>query len=219
MVSTRQSYNDELEALRQNISSMGQAVDLAMYQAMKALIEQDLNLAQAVIDGDDVIDAMEIAIEDKCMVLIARQQPLAKDLRIIGTGFKISTDLERIGDHATNIAEIALELAQEQLVKPLVDMPQMATIAQEMLEDALKSYINLDISLAEAVCIKDDKVDDLYKKIFCELSKIMAQDSEKIKQSTQLMFVARYIERIADHATNIAEWVIYLVTAQRMRKN
>ena len=162
---------------------------------------------------------MEIAIEDKCMVLIARQQPLAKDLRIIGTGFKISTDLERIGDHATNIAEIALELAQEQLVKPLVDMPQMATIAQEMLEDALKSYINLDISLAEAVCIKDDKVDDLYKKIFCELSKIMAQDSGKIKQSTQLMFVARYIERIADHATNIAEWVIYLVTAQRMRKN
>ena len=219
MVSTRQSYNDELEALRQNISSMGQAVDLAMHQAMKALIEQDLNLAQAVIDGDDVIDAMEIAIEDKCMVLIARQQPLAKDLRIIGTGFKISTDLERIGDHATNIAEIALELAQEQLVKPLVDMPQMATIAQEMLEDALKSYINLDISLAESVCIKDDKVDDLYKKIFCELSKIMAQDSEKIKQSTQLMFVARYIERIADHATNIAEWVIYLVTAQRMRKN
>ena len=165
MVSTRQSYNDELEALRQNISSMGQAVDLAMHQAMKALIEQDLNLAQAVIDGDDVIDAMEIAIEDKCMVLIARQQPLAKDLRIIGTGFKISTDLERIGDHATNIAEIALELAQEQLVKPLVDMPQMATIAQEMLEDALKSYINLDISLAEAVCIKDDKVDDLYKKM------------------------------------------------------
>ena len=219
MVSTRQSYNDELEALRQNISSMGQAVDLAMHQAMKALIEQDLNLAQAVIDGDDVIDAMEIAIEDKCMVLIARQQPLAKDLRIIGTGFKISTDLERIGDHATNIAEIALELAQEQLVKPLVDMPQMATIAQEMLEDALKSYINLDISLAEAVCIKDDKVVDLYKKIFCELSKIMAQDSGKIKQSTQLMFVARYIERIADHATNIAEWVIYLVTAQRMRKN
>ena len=219
MVSTRQSYNDELEALRQNISSMGQAVDLAMHQAMKALIEQDLNLAQAVIDGDDVIDAMEIAIEDKCMVLIARQQPLAKDLRIIGTGFKISTDLERIGDHATNIAEIALELAQEQLVKPLVDMPQMATIAQEMLEDALKSYINLDISLAEAACIKDDKVDDLYKKIFCELSKIMAQDSGKIKQSTQLMFVARYIERIADHATNIAEWVIYLVTAQRMRKN
>lgn len=166
MVSTRQSYNDELEALRQNISSMGQAVDLAMHQAMKALIELDLNLAQAVIDGDDVIDAMEIAIEDKCMVLIARQQPLAKDLRIIGTGFKISTDLERIGDHATNIAEIALELAQEQLVKPLVDMPQMATIAQEMLEDALKSlYINLDISLAEAVCIKDDKVDDLYKNI------------------------------------------------------
>ena len=219
MVSIRQSYNDELEALRQNISSMGQAVDLAMHQAMKALIEQDLNLAQAVIDGDDVIDAMEIAIEDKCMVLIARQQPLAKDLRIIGTGFKISTDLERIGDHATNIAEIALELAQEQLVKPLVDMPQMATIAQEMLEDALKSYINLDISLAEDVCIKDDKVDDLYKKIFCELSKITAQDSGKIKQSTQLMFVARYIERIADHATNIAEWVIYLVTAQRMRKN
>ena len=219
MVSTRQSYNDELEALRQNISSMGQAVDLAMHQAMKALIEQDLNLAQAVIDGDDVIDAMEIAIEDKCMVLIARQQPLAKDLRIIGTGFKISTDLERIGDHATNIAEIALELAQEQLVKPLVDMPQMATIAQEMLEDALKSYINLDISLAEAVCIKDDKVDDLYKKIFCELSKIMAQDSGKIKQSTQLMLVARCIERIAGHATNIAERVIYLVTAQRMRKN
>ena len=117
MVSTRQSYNDELEALRQNISSMGQAVDLAMHQAMKALIEQDLNLAQAVIDGDDVIDAMEIAIEDKCMVLIARQQPLAKDLRIIGTGFKISTDLERIGDHATNIAEWVIYLVTAQRMR------------------------------------------------------------------------------------------------------
>lgn len=219
MLSTRQGYIDDLEALRNDISKMGEAVDLAMNNAMKALTQQDVNLAQAVIDGDDVIDDMEISIEDKCMVLIARQQPLAKDLRIIGTGFKISTDLERIGDHATNIAEIVLELAAENLVKPLVDMPKMAEMAQEMLEDALKSYINLDISLAESVCAKDDNVDDLYKKIFCELSQIMANDASKIKQSTQLMFVARYIERVADHATNIAEWVIYLVTAQRIRKN
>ncbi|MBP2626566.1 MAG: phosphate uptake regulator, PhoU [Firmicutes bacterium] len=219
MTSTRQSYNQELEALRQEILEMGTLVEQAIDQAVASLSSQDLESAKIVMDGDDYIDYLESDIEDKCMVLIARQQPLARDLRIIGTGLKITTDLERVGDHAFDIAKIALDIGKQPLIKPLVDIPRMSAMAQKMLKDSLVAYINLDITLAEQVCADDDAVDDLYSQTFRELLTYMMEDPTTIKQATQLLFVARYLERVADHATNIAEWVIYLVTGQRMRKN
>lgn len=216
---TRQSYDHELENLRSDISEMGNLVGLAIGEAVKSLATQNIDLAQKIMAGDDIIDGIEVDIEDKCMVLIARQQPLARDLRIIGTGLKITTDLERIGDHAFDIAKIAIKVAESgPLVKPLVDLPRMADMAQKMLKDSLEAYINLDISLAEQVCQADDNVDDIYQQIFRELLTYMMEDPRTITQATQLIFVARYLERVADHATNIAEWVIYLVTGQRMRK-
>lgn len=219
MTSTRQGFNQELEVLRQEILEMGTRVEEAIGQAVLSLTNQDLELAKEVMAGDDVIDAMESDIEDKCMVLIARQQPLARDLRIIGTGLKITTDLERVGDHAFDIGKITLSIGKQPLIKPLVDIPRMSAMAQKMLKDSLLAYINLDMALAEKVCADDDAVDDLYHQTFRELLTYMMEDPTTIKQATQLLFVARYLERVADHATNIAEWVIYLVTGQRMRKN
>ena len=218
MTSTRQGYNHELEALRQEILDMGTRVEEAIGQAVMSLSKQDLELAQKVMAGDDYIDFLESDIEDKCMLLIARQQPLARDLRIIGTGLKITTDLERVGDHAFDIAKIALGIGKQPLIKPLVDIPRMSAMAQKMVKDSLVAYINLDITLAEQVCADDDAVDDLYDQTFRELLTYMMEDPTTIKQATQLLFVARYLERVADHATNIGEWVIYLVTGQRMRK-
>lgn len=152
------------------------------------------------------------------MVLIARQQPIARDLRIVGTGLKITTDLERMGDHASSIAHIAVKLSGEPLLKPLVDLPRMAQMARTMLRESLEAYMNLDISLAEQVCNADDGVDHLYQQVFRELLTYMMEKPSTIGQAAQLLFVARYLERVADHATNIAEWVSYLVTGQRMRK-
>ena len=218
MTSTRQSYNQELESLRQDILKMGTQVELAIGQAVTSLTKQDLEMAKLVMAGDDDIDQLESEIEDKCMLLIARQQPLARDLRIIGTGLKITTDLERVGDHAFDIAKITLSIGKQPLIKPLVDIPRMSEMAQKMLRDSLNAYINLDITLAEQVCADDDAVDELYHQTFRELLTYMMEDPTNIKQATQLLFVARYLERVADHATNIGEWVIYLVTGQRMRK-
>lgn len=218
MTSTRQNYNQELAELRNDILEMGTRVELAIGQAVASLSTQDIEMAKHVMAGDDYIDNMESNIEDKCMVLIARQQPLARDLRIIGTGLKITTDLERVGDHAFDIAKIALDVAEQPLIKPLIDIPRMSAMAQKMLRDSLAAYINLDITLAEKVCVADDEVDDLYHQTFRELLTYMMEDPRNIKQATQLLFVARYLERVADHATNIGEWVIYLETGQRMRK-
>lgn len=215
---TRQAYIEELAALRQEIGDMGLRVGEALASSIQALVEKDLPLAARVMAEDDIIDEMNVAVEDRCMLLIARQQPIARDLRIIATGLKISTDLERIGDHAHDIAKIATELGERPFIKKIVDVPQMAQIAGEMLQDAIRAYRDFDVQRAEAVCVKDDEIDALYAKTFQELSRYVVEDAATVKQATQLIFVARYLERIADHATNIAEWVIYLVTAERIRK-
>lgn len=217
-MTTRHSYDLALESLRQDILIMGNAVSVSIEEAVQSLSRQDLELARKVIAGDDIIDKLEVDIEDKCMVLIARQQPMARDLRILGTGLKITTDLERIGDHACDIASITLRMANQPLIKPLVDIPRMAVLAQAMLKNSLEAYVNLDIALAEQVCLADDEVDDIYNQVFRELLTYMMEDPKTISQATQLIFVGRYLERIADHATNIAEWSIYLVTGQRRRK-
>jgi phosphate transport system protein len=214
----RQSFDQDLETLRQDLVHMGQIVQDSITNAVDALARRDKALARQVMNGDDVIDDMQVDIEDRCISLIARQQPVAKDLRILGTGLKITTDLERIGDHAFDIAKIVLLIGDEPLIKPLVDIPRMAVMAQSMLNDSLQAYLKLDIGLAEKVCRDDDMVNQLYHQVFRELLTYMLEDPKKINQATQLIFVARYLERIADHSTNVAEWVIYLVTGERMRK-
>lgn len=216
-MTTRHNYDQELEGLRGEILKMGEAVSAAISEAVQSLAKQNVEMAQRVIANDDIIDKMEIDIEDHCMVLIARQQPLARDLRVIGTGMKIATDLERMGDHAYDIANVTLRIANQPLLKPLVDIPRMAEMAQKMLNDALRAYVTLDTQLAEAVCHADDEVDYLYQQVFRELLTYMFEDPRTISQATQLIFVARYLERVADHATNIAEWIIYLATGQRLR--
>ncbi len=218
MTIVRQSFDQELESLRQDLVHMGEEVQTSIKNAVTALARRDKVLARAVMDGDDDIDRMQVEIEDRCISLIARQQPVATDLRILGTGLKITTDLERMGDHAFDIAKIVLLIGDEPLIKPLVDIPRMAEIVQQMLEDSLQAYLKLDIQMAEKVCQEDDLVDNLYHQVFRELLTYMLEDPKKINQATQLIFVARYLERIADHSTNVAEWVIYLATGERLRK-
>ena len=214
----RQGFDQELDSLRNDLLHMGEVVQSSIAMAVEALARQDVDLAKKVIDGDDEIDRLQVEIEDRCMALIARQQPVAKDLRVLGTALKITTDLERIGDHAVSIAKISKKIGNKPLIKPLVDIPRMALIAEHMLKDTLNAYLHLDVHVAEQVCRDDKMVDKLYKQVFRELLTFMMEDAKKISQSTQLIFVARYLERIADHSTNIAEWVIYLVTGQRLRK-
>ena len=221
MNTTRHNYDYELQGVRNDVLQMGQLVITAIERSIQALVDLDMELACQVIQGDDAIDELELLLEERCVVLIARQQPLAKDLRILSTGLKISTDLERIGDHAFDIAKIAKRLGEggNGHVKPLLDIPRMAGLATQMLRDALTAYVNMDVELADKVCQADDEVDALYNQLFRELLTYMLANPAVINDATQLIFVARYLERVADHTTNIAEWVIYLQTGQRLHKN
>ena len=215
MSSPRQSFDRSLEELQQEILRMGSLVEQAIYNTVHSLAVQNVDLAKNVIEGDRIIDQMELEIEDKCLKLIATQQPMAKDLRKISTGFKIITDLERMADHAKDIAKITKRLAGQPLIKPLVDIPRMAALSQQMVKDGLDAYVRGDVELANTLKSKDDEVDHIYSQIFRELLTYMMEDPRTITQATYLLFVGRYIERIADHATNIAERVIYLVTGER----
>lgn len=221
MNTTRHNYDYELQGVRNDILQMGQLVITAIERSIQALVDLDMELACQVIQGDDAIDELELLLEERCVVLIARQQPLAKDLRILSTGLKISTDLERIGDHAFDIAKIAKRLGEggNGHIKPLLDIPRMAGLATQMLRNALTAYVNMDVELADKVCQADDEVDALYNQLFRELLTYMLANPAVINDATQLIFVARYLERVADHTTNIAEWVIYLQTGQRLHKN
>ncbi|NLT94133.1 MAG: phosphate signaling complex protein PhoU [Clostridia bacterium] len=216
---TRMNYQNALNHLEKEILKMGSLVEEQINLSVASLIRQDMELAQKVVDKDDIIDAIELQIEEKILKLIATQQPMAKDLRRISAGFKIITDLERIGDNAVDIAKTCLRIGNEPLIKPLIDIPRMAELTQLMLKEALDAYINEDINLAESLAAKDDIVDGLHAQIIRELLTYMLEDPKNIKQGTQLMFVSRYLERIADHTTNLGENVIYMVTAERKDLN
>lgn len=215
----RVNYQNALDDLEKEILKMGSLVEEQINLSVTSLIKQDMDLAQKVIDQDDIIDVLELEIEERILKLIATQQPMAKDLRRIAAGFKIITDLERIGDNAVDIAKTTIRIGSEPLIKPLIDIPRMAEISQDMLNEALNAYINEDIELAESLAAKDDIVDALHAQIIRELLTYMLENPKNIKQGTHLMFVSRYLERIADHATNLGENVIYLVTAERKDLN
>jgi len=214
-MTTRQSFQSELEELQQLILKMGTLVEEAIYKAVKSLAMKDSDLANEVIKGDDTIDDMELEIEKKCLRLLALQQPMASDLRVIGTALKIVTDLERMADHAVDIARVTIRLEGQPLIKPLVDVPRMAEIAQKMVRDALTAYVRRDTNLAMAMIADDEEVDHLYSQVFRELLTYMMEDPKTIRQATQLLFVGSHLERIADHATNLGEWIIYMVTGVR----
>lgn len=218
-MSTRHYFESELESLRNDIKHMGELVAKAIEDSVKSLSYQDNKLAQQVLDNDILINNMELAIDEKCIILIAKQQPMARDLRVISTGMKIITDIERMGDHACDIAAVTLRLINQPLMKPLVDIPRMSQLVMNMLQNALEAYSNMDTVLAEKVCHDDDAIDALYNSMFRELLTYMMEDPRTISQATQLILVGRYLERIGDHATNIAEWVIYLATGQRIKHN
>jgi len=218
MVGVRGAYTKELALIQNDLITMGQLVTKALADAVEALKTKNKELADSVIAGDHMIDEMQVIIEDKTVELIALQQPIAKDLRILSTAMKMTTDLERIGDHAKKIAKIANRIGQDPLIKPLIDIPIAAQMVQDMVKKVLKSYVELDINAAAEVCAEDDKVDEICDVCKRDILFYMMKDSANIEQGTDLNKVVQRIERIGDHATNLAEWVIYLVTGQRVPK-
>ncbi len=213
------TFHGELKGLQQEILRMGSMVEEAIDRAVTSLKNQDAQLALQVRAGDEAIDDMELEIEDRCVKLIATQQPMAKDLRKISVAFKIITDLERMADYASDIAKSTIKISKEPLIKPLIDIPRMAKLTQKMVKDSLDSYVNEDVQLAESLAAADDEVDSLHSQVLRELLTYMMEDPKTIHQATHLTFVSRYLERIADHATNIGERVIYMVTGKRQDLN
>lgn len=215
----RESFQEQLDQLRDNILRMGNLVERAIELSITSLKKRDVNLAEKVVMDDEKIDELEETIEKQCLVLLALQQPMARDLRFISTALKIDTDLERMGDYACNIAKIVLTLGNEPFIKPLVDLPRMAELAQEMVRDNLKAYVNRDKELAIKAAEKDHDIDHLYNQIFRELLVLMTDNPRNIRQATYLLLVARHLERIGDHATNFSEWIIYMITGELVELN
>jgi phosphate transport system protein len=213
-MSTRSQFHEQLDELQRDLLKMGLCVTDAIQNAVQSLAAMDVALARAVIVGDDTVDQMLIDIEKRCLQLMALQQPMASDLRAIGTVLKIVTDLERMADHATDIAKITVRLEGEQLIKELVDIPRMAVRVQEMTREALEAYLTRDVERAKVMIAMDDEIDQTYKAIFDELMAIMQTKPEHVKQATYLLLVAMYLERVGDHATNLGEWTIYMVTGE-----
>lgn len=218
-LTTRKSFHSELEDLAAQILKMGLLVEEAIRDGVESLKNKDQDLARKVIEGDDAIDDLETEIEQTCLRLFALQQPMAVDLRMIGTALKIITDLERMADHAVDIAKVTIRLGNEPLIKPLIDIPRMAEITQRMVRECLDAFIRKDAALAHKMAAWDEEVDHLYAQVFRELLVFMIEDPKTIRQATQLLFVGQHLERIADHATNVGEWVVYMVTGEKRDLN
>jgi phosphate transport system protein len=213
----RHHFEDDLRTLKNRLLSMGALVEERARQAVQALMERRLELAEEVIAGDQEVNDLQIEIDDRCLKLLALQQPMASDLRLITAAMKINADLERIGDQAVNIAENAAQLLAHPPLKPWLDLPRMAEMAQQMTRDALDAFVRRDPALARNVLERDDEVDQLKDQNFRVLLTYMMADPGTIERALALILVARNLERIADHATNIAEDVIFLVEAKDVR--
>mgnify|MGYP006294051491 CR=1 FL=1 len=211
----RKNFNEELKRLKNEMLKMGSLVEESIDESVRALKEQKIELADEVIDNDDDIDDYEIELEEMCTRLIALQQPVAKDLRTIIVISKIATDLERIGDHACNIAYMVKNIGEEELIKPLIDIPRMTDIVTERLDKSLEAFVNLDVDLAKEIAEKDEEVDILDEQILRELITFMLDDPSKIEQAMYLTFISRFLERIGDHSTNVCERVMYMATGER----
>ncbi|CAG7644853.1 Phosphate-specific transport system accessory protein PhoU [Paenibacillus solanacearum] len=212
-------FHQSLNQLQRTLLEMGSRVEQLIHQAVDALARMDEPLAKHTIEQDDEIDELMIRIEENALRLIALQQPMGSDLRILSTAIKIATDLERIADHAVDIAKICVRLNGEPLVKPLVDIPKMAELAKAMLRESLLSYTERDVHRASALAGQDDEVDKLYSTVVLDVNTLMGSDFARNRQLSQLMLAAHFLERVADHTTNIGEGVIYMVTGKRKDLN
>ena len=214
---TSKHYEQQLRELKNKLLLMSHNAEQMISDAIRALVERKLTLAEDVINRDDELDRLEIEVDDLCYAILALEQPVARDLRFIATAMKIVKDIERIGDIAVNIAERSRELIQEPELKRLVDLPIMAEAAQKILKESLDAFVNSDADLAEKVITNDNVVDDLYEQIFRELLTYMLEDPRSISRAIKLIFIAKHLERVGDHSANIAEMVVFLVKGQDIR--
>lgn len=211
------AFDMELKELREKLLHEAGLVERAIQDAIKALLERTSDIARKVIEDDGLVNALEVEIDEFCLKLLALRQPAARDLRFITTAIKINYDLERIGDTAVNICERVLELNQEPQLKPYIDLPTMASIVQTMVKESLDAFVKEDVQLALKVTQDDEKVDSYLDQIFRELLTYMMQDARTISRATRLLFIAKNLERMADHAVNIAELVIFMVEGKIIR--
>ncbi len=207
----------ELQDLKEKLLRIGALVETQLDRSVRSLVDRDSELARTVIETDHEVNRLEVEIDEECIKILALRHPEAGDLRFVTTAMKIVTDLERMGDLGVDISERALELNEEPSLKPYIDIPRMARAARQMLKDALDAFVSRDSELASKVTMSDDYVDDLNKQIFRELLTFMLEDPHTISRAIRISYVSKYLERIADHATNIAEMVIYLVEGRLIR--
>jgi phosphate transport system protein len=210
-------FDEELVNLNEKLLHMARLVEESVALAVKSIKDRNESYASDVLKREQEINLLDIEIDEVCMKLLALRQPVASDLRFITSGLKIGSDLERMGDLAVNIAEVSLDLLKLPLLKPLIDIPRMAAIAQSMVKDSLNAFVNRDEKLARAVCERDDEVDSLNHQIFRELLTYMMNDPTTINRAVGLILIGRHLERIADHATNIGEDVIFMVAGRTIK--
>jgi phosphate transport system protein len=210
-------FQEELDELKSRLLEMGGLAEDRLRLAVRGLVERDGTLVDRVLTGDGAINQLHIDIDDRCFKLLALHQPMAVDLRAIVAAVKINTDLERVGDLAVNISEAARRYLQHPPVKELIDIPRMAELAQDMLRDALDAFVRRDLTLAQDVLVQDDALDALKTKVFRDLLGYMLRDTPTIEPALDLILISRHLERIGDHATNIAEDVIFMVSAKDVR--
>jgi phosphate transport system protein len=217
MTQDTRHFADELAELNHRLLVMGDLAEERLRAAMQALLERDRVLMASVIQGDEAINRLHLEIDDRCFKLLALHQPMAVDLRMIVAAVKINSDLERVGDLAVNVAEASERYLEHAPVKPLIDIPRMGSMAQRMLDEAIKAFVSRDVELAQAVLTQDDVLDGLKDQIFRELLTYMLGDTRKIEPGIDLILISRHLERVGDHATNIAEDVIFIVEARDVR--
>ncbi|HXU45925.1 MAG TPA: phosphate signaling complex protein PhoU [Thermoanaerobaculia bacterium] len=209
--------DQELDRIRQSLLRMGGMVEEMVARATRALLERDRELSRQVVSSDQEVDLLEIEIDEHCHSVLGRKQPIAVDLRFLVAVMKINSDLERIGDSAVNIAQSVEQLVDQPPLKPYIDLPRLSQLVQGMVRESLDAFVRRDVELAQAVCRRDDEVDALYKQIFRELLTFMIEDPKTVSRALHLLLIARNLERIADHATNISEDVIYYVEGRDVR--
>lgn len=219
MASNRALFDQQLEELKQELVNMGKLVESLIGGSVRSLQEGDVKLAQEIIDGDSKVNEWENKIDELGTMLIATQQPVAKDLRKIIIAFRMASDLERMADLAVSIAKVTLRIGGDSLVKPLVDIPRMSEMVRQMTTDSIEAFVSEDVDLAYKTCKMDDEVDNLNSQILRELFSYMVEKPAWVTQALQLIFVSRYLERMADHTTNIGENVVYLVRGERPELN
>ena len=214
----RSKFDEQLKKLNEEMMHMGSMIEESIQKAIEAFIHQDADSAKAIMEGDSEIDREQKKIESLCFNLLMQQQPVARDLRTISAAMKMVTDMERIGDHATDISEITIALADKSYIKKLEHIQQMAKETMIMLVKSIEAFVNKDIEEADSVIERDDVVDDLFSKVKTELVQMIHENVDVGEQATDLLMVAKYLERIGDHATNISEWVIFSITGTHPRE-